>query len=289
MIIGNNKKRELLYQLINNKNIPHALLFSGPEMIGKKMIALDFVDKIFGDNKYNPDINIISPIDGNIEIDEIRKAKQKLSLKSYYGKLKVLIIDDSHLMKKDAQNAFLKMLEEPKGDTLIIFITAYPQMILKTIKSRMQEMKFSLIGKKEIEDHLMSLGASKEKAFEIALISSGQIGKAINFLESQEKIDLFNNSMDDMVNLLNSKMKKRFEYAEKFKDDKDKINSTIDIWERFLRRELLIKIFNYKGGRLNYSIQKIKNIIDELEKMKYMIENSNASKKLLLENLLIKL
>jgi len=289
MIIGNTKKRELLYRIIDNKNIPHALLFSGPEMIGKKMIALDLINKIFGNSNYNPDVSIVSPIEGNIEIDEIRKAKQKLSLKSYYGKLKVLIIDDSHLMRKDAQNAFLKMLEEPKGDTLIIFITSYPQMILKTIRSRMQEVKFSLVAKSEIEEHLISLGALSEKASEIALISSGQIGKAINFFENQEKIDLFNNSIDDIVFLSNSKMKKRFEYAEKFKEDKGKINAIIDIWERFLRREMLIKIFNYKGSMLNCSLQKVKEIIDELEKMKYMIENSNANKKLLLENLLIKL
>jgi DNA polymerase-3 subunit delta' len=289
MIIGNTKKRELLYRIIDNKNIPHALLFSGPEMIGKKMIALDLINKIFGNSNYNPDVSIVSPIEGNIEIDEIRKAKQKLSLKSYYGKLKVLIIDDSHLMRKDAQNAFLKMLEEPKGDTLIIFITSYPQMILKTIRSRMQEVKFSLVAKSEIEEHLISLGALSEKASEIALISSGQIGKAINFFENQEKIDLFNNSIDDIVSLSNSKMKKRFEYAEKFKDDKGKINAIIDIWERFLRREMLIKIFNYKGSMLNCSLQKVKEMIDELEKMKYMIENSNANKKLLLENLLIKL
>ncbi|MFA5755061.1 MAG: AAA family ATPase [Candidatus Paceibacterota bacterium] len=242
MIIGNTKKRELLYRIIDNKNIPHALLFSGPEMIGKKMIAFDLINKIFGNSNYNPDVSIVSPIEGNIEIDEIRKAKQKLSLKSYYGKLKVLIIDDSHLMRKDAQNAFLKMLEEPKGDTLIIFITSYPQMILKTIRSRMQEVKFSLVAKSEIEEHLISLGALSEKASEIALISSGQIGKAINFFENQEKIDLFNNSIDDIVSLSNSKMKKRFEYAEKFKDDKGKINAIIDIWERFLRREMLIKI-----------------------------------------------
>lgn len=289
MIIGNTKKRELLYQVIDNKNIPHALLFSGPDMIGKKMIALDIINRIFGNSNYNPDVSIVSPVEGNIEIDEIRKAKQKLSLKSYYGKLKVLIIDDSHLMRKDAQNAFLKMLEEPKGDTLIIFITPYPQMILKTIRSRMQEVKFSLVAKSDIEKYLISLGASKEKASEIALISSGQIGKAVNFFENQEKIDLFNNSIDDIISLFNSKMKKRFEYAEKFKDDKGKINAIIDIWERFLRREMLIKIFNYKGSMLNCSLQKVKEIIDELEKMKYMIENSNANKKLLLENLLIKL
>ena len=53
MIIGNTKKRELLYQVIDNKNIPHALLFSGPDMIGKKMIALDIINRIFGNSNYN--------------------------------------------------------------------------------------------------------------------------------------------------------------------------------------------------------------------------------------------
>ncbi|HPM38910.1 MAG TPA: hypothetical protein PLF97_00910 [Candidatus Pacearchaeota archaeon] len=299
MIIGNKKKIDILRQIIKSNNIPHAMIFSGPEMIGKKKIAIEFIKNIFCEElcgecyfcksiEYNPDINIISPVEGNIEIEEIRKAKERLSLKPYHNKIKALIIDDSHLMKSDAQNAFLKMLEEPKGDTLIIFITPFREMLLKTIRSRAQEIKFSLVGNEEIEKYLISLGASSKKAKEISLISSGQIGKAINFFEDKSKMDFFNKSIEDIIFLSRSNISQRFQYAEKLKDDKIKIIEILDIWERFLRREILLKVFNYKSS-VNYSLQKTKELIDELEKIKYIIESSNINKRIAFESLLIKL
>ena len=299
MIIGNKKKIDILRQIIKSNNIPHAMIFSGPEMIGKKKIAIEFIKNIFCEElcgecyfcksiEYNPDINIISPVEGNIEIEEIRKAKERLSLKPYHNKIKALIIDDSHLMKSDAQNAFLKMLEEPKGNTLIIFITPFREMLLKTIRSRAQEIKFSLVGNEEIEKYLISLGASSKKAKEISLISSGQIGKAINFFEDKSKMDFFNKSIEDIIFLSRSNISQRFQYAEKLKDDKIKIIEILDIWERFLRREILLKVFNYKSS-VNYSLQKTKELIDELEKIKYIIESSNINKRIAFESLLIKL
>lgn len=299
MIVGNEKKVDILRQIIKSNNIPHAMIFSGPEMIGKKKIAIEFIKNIFCEElcgecyfcksiEYNPDINIISPVDGNIEIEEIRKAKERLSLKPYHNKIKALIIDDSHLMKSDAQNAFLKMLEEPKGNTLIIFITPFREMLLKTIRSRAQEIKFSLVGNEEIEKYLISLGASSKKAKEISLISSGQIGKAINFFEDKSKMDFFNKSIEDIIFLSRSNISQRFQYAEKLKDDKVKIIEILDIWERFLRREILLKVFNYKSS-VNYSLQKTKELIDELEKIKYIIESSNINKRIAFESLLIKL
>lgn len=299
MIVGNKKKIDILRQIIKSNNIPHAMIFSGPEMIGKKKIAIEFIKNIFCEElcgecyfcksiEYNPDINIISPVEGNIEIEEIRKAKERLSLKPYHNKIKALIIDDSHLMKSDAQNALLKMLEEPKGDTLIIFITPFREMLLKTIRSRAQEIKFSLVGNEEIEKYLISLGASSKKAKEISLISSGQIGKAINFFEDKSKMDFFNKSIEDIIFLSRSNISQRFQYAEKLKDDKIKIIEILDIWERFLRREILLKVFNYKSS-VNYSLQKTKELIDELEKIKYIIESSNINKRIAFESLLIKL
>lgn len=299
MIVGNKKKIDILRQIIKSNNIPHAMIFSGPEMIGKKKIAIEFIKNIFCEKlcgecyfcksiENNPDINIISPVEGNIEIEEIRKAKERLSLKPYHNKIKALIIDDSHLMKSDAQNAFLKMLEEPKGDALIIFITPFKEMLLKTIRSRAQEIRFSLVGNEEIEKYLISLGASSKKAKEISLISSGQIGKAINFFEDKSKMDFFNKSIEDIIFLSRSNISQRFQYAEKLKDDKVKIIEILDIWERFLRREILLKVFNYKSS-VNYSLQKTKELIDELEKIKYIIESSNINKRIAFESLLIKL
>jgi DNA polymerase-3 subunit delta' len=301
MTIGHKKQKEILDKIIKSKNIPHAILFSGPDKIGKKKIAIEFIKNIFCekgcgecyacraiDSGNFPDLAMLSPVEGNIEIEQVRNLQNRLSLKSYNNYLKVWIIDDAHLMRKDAQNALLKTLEEPKGDTLLIVITSYPEMLLPTIRSRLQQIKFSAVSRKDIEEHLISLGGGKEKVKEIAMISSGQIGKAIEFLSDPEKLDLFNEAIKNVVSLCKSSMYKRFEFAKDFKENQDDIVNVLDIWERFFRRELLLKVFNGKG-LLNYSLRKLKEVIDELEKTKYLVENTNVNKKLALENLLINL
>ncbi len=120
-------------------------------------------------------------------------------------------------------------------------------------------------------------------------MSSGQIGKAINFFEDKNKMDFFNNSIEDIIFLSSSDMSKRFQYAEKLKDDKIKMMEILDVWERFLRREILLKVFNYKSRMNNYSLKKTKEVMDELEKIKYIIESSNVNKRIAFESLLIKL
>ena len=305
MIIGHTKQREVLEKIAKSKNIPHAILFSGVEKIGKKEVALEFIKSIFCekgkgccnecyscrtiDSSNFPDLSIIEPKDRNIEIEEVRDLQNRLSLKSYNNSIKVGIINDAHLLRKDAQNALLKTLEEPKGDTLLIVITSYPQMLLPTIRSRLEEIKFSVVSRKEIEDHLISLGADTEKAKDIALISSGQIGKAIEFYNDEDKLKFFNKAVKDIVSLAHSEMYKRFDFAKEFKENQDEIVSVLDRWERFMRREILLKVYGNKGSLENYSLKKTKEVMDELEKAKYLIENTNVSKKLALENLLITL
>jgi len=301
MTIGHKKQKEILRRIVKGKNIPHAILFSGPEKIGKKSVAIEFVKSVFCeklcgecypcrtiDSGNFPDLSILAPVNGNIEIEQVRDLQSRLSLKSYNNALKVGIIDDAHLMRKDAQNALLKTLEEPKGDTLLILVTSYPEMLLPTIRSRLQQIKFTMLARKEIEDYLITLKASAEKAKEIAMISSGQIGKAIEFLNEPEKLEAFNESVKTIASLCRAEMSKRFDFAKDFKENQEDILNVLDIWERFFRRELLLKIFNGKGT-LDYTLRKLKDVIDELERTKYLVENTNVNKKLALENLLINL
>ena len=302
MTIGHQKQKEVLKRIIQSKNIPHALLFSGPEKVGKRLVALEFIKTIFCPNRCGecyacrtidsgnfPDLAILSPEEGNLEIDQVRDLQNRLSLKSYNNYLKVGVINDAHLMRKDAQNALLKTLEEPKGDTLLILVTSYPEMLLPTIRSRLQQVKFSVLGRGEIEEHLISLGADAEKAKEVAMISSGQIGKAVDFLADPEKLKFFNDTIKDISSLCHSEMYTRFNYAKEFKEDQGRIVEVMDIWERFFRREMLLKVFGGKGSLNNYTLKRLKEVIDELEKTKYLIENTNVNKKLALENLLITL
>jgi DNA polymerase-3 subunit delta' len=312
-VIGHCNQKNILFSMSKKENIPHAFIFSGPNKIGKKMIALDFAKNIFCQEKNLkgepcdkcyacrsinestfPDVTIIAPEDGSkeIKIEQIWQLSEKLSLKSYGNSYKIGIINDAHLMNVYAQNSLLKTLEEPKGKSIIILITAYPEMLISTIKSRAQNIKFSLLDKELIENHLISLGAKSEDAKEIAMMSSGQIGKAVDFFNNPDKVKNFNQSVKDIETLCFADYHKRFEYAKKMTDateTNEGLMEIMEIWERFFRREMLYKIFGNKDRLAKYSVNDLVLIIKDLSKVKHLIASTNINKKLAIENLLIKL
>ena len=108
-IIGHKKQKQILR---NFKEVPHALVFEGEDMIGKKTMAIAFAKLILCDynacntcktcidisKNISPDLLFILPENNNIEINKIRELKTFLSFKSFSNKKKIAIIDDAHLM-----------------------------------------------------------------------------------------------------------------------------------------------------------------------------------------------
>jgi DNA polymerase-3 subunit delta' len=84
----------------------------------------------------------VLPENDEIKIESVRQAEEVLSLKPYEGKVKVLIMDDADRMNISAANAFLKTLEEPPGDSLIILISSDPDRLPDTIRSRCMHIRF---------------------------------------------------------------------------------------------------------------------------------------------------
>ncbi len=97
----------------------------------------------------HPDIVLVVPTEGQIRIDEIRIADEALSFRPYEGRTKVVIIDDADRMNVAAANAFLKTLEEPPSDSIIILISSRPDRLLPTIRSRCSRINFRTLSADE--------------------------------------------------------------------------------------------------------------------------------------------
>ena len=113
-----------------------------PDGIGKKTFAIEFSELV--GCKF-PDLKIVYEKKVNkteIDISQIREVQNFLSYKSYNGGFKIVIVDGAQLMNTEAQNCLLKTLEEPKGDTILFLVTSKPDVLLPTIFSRCQTMKF---------------------------------------------------------------------------------------------------------------------------------------------------
>jgi DNA polymerase-3 subunit delta' len=159
-IIGHSKNIGMLQQLISQGRLPHALLFTGPEGIGKRLTAFglakallceqsknDYCDLCAACHRINqdnhPDVTIIQPEGNSIKIEQLRDWQKGLESKSYSGSWRITVIDQAEKISIGAANSILKILEEPPEDTLICLITVEDRDILSTIVSRCQILRFS--------------------------------------------------------------------------------------------------------------------------------------------------
>ena len=281
VIIGHQKQLNYLKRMAESGKIPHALLFSGEAQLGKKTIALEFISWLFGGNPLlHPDFILIEPQAKQIQIGQIRDLAFRLSLKPIKAPLKATIIDESHSMTPEAQNCFLKTLEEPKGNTLLILITQLPHFLLPTIVSRCQSIKFYPVKNDEIERYLKNQeGLSDREVEEILKISQGRPGRAVELASSKEKFEFYKKRMKELANLFNSNLSSRFQYAKEI-STKENLQEILEIWLNYFRN-IFIKNCS------TTSLEHLENILQQIQRTIYLISTTNVNPRLALEILMM--
>lgn len=291
MIIGHKKQQYFLKKIVESKKIPHALLFVGPEKLGKKTMAWELISSVFKENLFrHPDFILITPetrhpkpertsVRGQIQIDQIRNLNWKLSLKPIGAPLLAAIIDKAHLMTREAQNCFLKTLEEPKGKTLLILITEHPNFLLPTILSRCQIIKFYPVIKDEIRNYLREKGLAKEKIEKIAEISLGRPGVAVDFLNNPQKLEQREKRIKELRKILNSPISLRFEYAKDLSQNQE-LKEVLSVWLSYFREGLVL-------GQNQAFTEKTRNILNRIQETFFLISTTNVNTRLALEILMM--
>ena len=154
--------RERITQQFSNRKLAHAILFAGPEYLGKvdfaKALSNQFLCAAATDSGAcgacpsclliragtHPDLQFIQPEDSKqIKIDQIRDLIGWVSQTAQRGGMKIAIVSPAEQMNHQSANALLKCLEEPAPNTLIFLATARPGSLLPTIRSRCQAYNFS--------------------------------------------------------------------------------------------------------------------------------------------------
>ena len=224
-VVGQRKAIGFLTAAISNSRVPHAYLFSGPEGVGKALVArqlakllncelkgVDCCDqcpqcrKI--DNFNHPDVKWIRSLrkGGEIKINQIREMKDGIYLRPYESTIKICIISEAENLTTEASNAFLKTLEEPPGRSLLILTSSNLGRIFPTIISRCQIVRFNTLGLDQLKEFLKCrYNLGKETAHFLAYLSEGSIGKALAlnqadiFKRRDEMLDGVRLGFDDLV------------------------------------------------------------------------------------------
>lgn len=208
-ILGHDREIGILKKAILNDRIAHSFLFVGHEGIGKRLAAISLAkslncsagaDDFCGvcqncrgiDNSSYGDVFLVEPTEpeskggkvdraaGTIKIDAVRDVQQRLFYRALTGGRKVCIVDGADKMNKEAQNAFLKTLEEPPSDAVIILIISQGAALLPTITSRCQKINFSPLPQGVVAKIVRErLGIAEEAAALLSCLSGGSAGKAL--------------------------------------------------------------------------------------------------------------
>lgn len=129
---------------------------------------------------------------GSINVEEAAHVVKSLSLKSYEGGPKVMIVWCADKMNIQASNKLLKLIEEPPHNTYFILVSDSPEDILQTIRSRCQRLDFPPLGEADILEGLLSkFDISKEEAIKISQQSDGSFSKALHLAEHNSDDEKF--------------------------------------------------------------------------------------------------
>jgi DNA polymerase-3 subunit delta' len=196
-VIGQEKATKMLQGILSTGKLATAYLFSGERGVGKFKTAVEFASALNCESPVgsdacgscascrkivsgqHPDVKIVTPENGLISVDEIRAVEEFLSFTPYEGKKKVVIVDDADLMNMYSANAFLKTLEEPPDDSIIILVSSRQEMLAETILSRCLKIRFSTLSESRLNDAAGLIGMTGLSDVRLRL-AMGRVGQLID-------------------------------------------------------------------------------------------------------------
>ena len=295
-IKGHEKEIEQIKKMLKNGRIPHALLFSGPEGIGKKTLALELVKYLNCENPdceqvlsceqcpsclringgRQPELFLIEDSEGSIKLEEVKNMASLLSLKSNLSNYKAIIIDNSQLLRVEAANSLLKIMEEPGEKTIFILISSNENMLLPTIKSRLQKISFTALSEQDLRELAENHKLYSDKLDFLLAYAQGSFGKLKTWLKDSDFLEELKSFQELFPPEDDTHLFQIMQRAKIFERDKAKLLRFLDFFVLSLEKD---KSLYQPGAR--------KRLIEEIIRAQEMLLR-NINPRLVGEMLLIK-
>ena len=223
-IVGHRAVTTRISSAVARDSLPPSVLLTGPGGVGKRLLATAVaqalncaaprrdvsglaIDGCGGcsacrriANGAYPDVLFLEPGEGgSITIDQVRVAIEQVGYRPFEGRRRVIVVDDADLLVPPAQNALLKTLEEPSPRSQFVLVTARPDMLLDTVRSRCPRLRVGLLDVEEIVQVLKRDGCGEREARAAAASAGGSAGRALRMKSRDQQ-----RTRDAAVGLLRS-------------------------------------------------------------------------------------
>lgn len=204
-VVGHSRPVGLLSRSIARGSLPPSLLFTGPEGVGKRLVAqavaqaLNCLSPVKDGpslpwdacgtcaacrriaRQTHPDVVVLAaPEAGAIKIEPIRELIAAAGYRPFEGRRRVIVIDEADRVTPDGQDALLKSLEEPSASSVFILVSSRPETLLATVRSRCSRLRFGRLSAAEVARLLVDRADfDEQEAFAAAAVSDGSPGRAI--------------------------------------------------------------------------------------------------------------
>jgi DNA polymerase-3 subunit delta' len=197
----------LLQNMLRTGRLANGLMFWGPGGVGKRLVAMEMAKAVnCRENRDNPcdhclscrkvangnhpDVKTVVPVKKSriIDVETVDSINELASLRPFESEWRIFIIHDADRMNLPAQNHFLKTLEEPPGRSMFLLLTEFPRMLLPTIRSRCQMVRFRPLSPATTVDLLREQrDLPQELAESVAALSQGQMSRAFDLLDTEKR------------------------------------------------------------------------------------------------------
>lgn len=310
--------RQTLQAAILRHKVAHAYLFAGPAGVGKRAVA----DALFGAllcerqgtqaclkcascNRFasgvHQDARVVEADGKFIKIEQVREVNRLVQYPPIEGRYKCVLIVDAENLHESAANALLKTLEEPSSNTVFVLLTTRAHLLLPTIVSRCQQLRFAALDRATVTNLLMEKKqVSVEVADSVAAMAEGNMERALVLLDSN-LLEYRTEWMDRLVRLPTAPVSEILSWADLASAEKDKWEPVVELLRLWIR-DVMLLVSGVGHEQLTYRdfLPRLQQWADrtpvhsavqllELVLSAYRLSQFNANAKLVMEHLFLQI